>query len=311
MVHIDSLFRTITDQLLKHSQEPQFIANEDLYRPANLKNRDLVEQVIEKLLLPGSGICGFENLVELHKRSMAGESCVMMLEHYSNFDIPNLFFLARDHPEGGKIFDEVVAMAGMKLNEESKFVLAFTEAYTRLVIYPPRGLAAFEGTDAYEREEARSREINRKALHRMIRLKHSGHIILLFPAGTRYRADKPGSKDILPQVDSYLRGFDHMVLVGIAGNTLEVNPNGEMEKDLPCQDVVTYRVSPVMPCSDFRERILSGSSASGEEARQLIARAVGTELDTLHRDAAAIREEALGRLAAKGVKPQRFTLSAD
>ncbi len=308
MIHIDSFFRHITDELLANSTEPQFISDDELLRPANRKNQVLVEQIIEKLLLPGSEVVGFEHLSDLYRRSQAGESCILLMEHYSNFDIPNLFFLAKENPLGTEFLETIVAMAGMKLNEESKFVLAFTEAYTRLVIYPPRALVSLEGKPEYEQEQRRSRQVNRKALHQMIRLKHEGHIILLFPAGTRYHPAKPNSKQMLTQVESYLRGFDHMVMVGIAGNTLEVNPSGLMNQDLPKQDVVIYQASPVLNCDEFRARALEGSEADGEDAKRIVADAVGTELDLLHRDAEEIRKQRLEQLESQGFKPIQVEL---
>lgn len=293
MIHIDSFFKQITDELLANSRVSQTVSDEELFQPANLENRALVEKIIRKLTLPESGIIGYENLKELYSRSQSGESCLLLMEHYSNFDIPNLFYLAKQLELGPEIIDTIVAMAGMKLNEESRFVLAFTEAYTRLVIYPPRALMALEGTPEYEAEAKRSRQVNRKALHHMIRLKHEGHIVLLFPAGTRYHPAKPNSKQMLTQVESYIRGFDHMVLVGIAGNTLEVNPAGLMDKDIPKQDIMVYNVGPVISCNEFRAKALAGSDASGEKAKRIVADAVGTQFDVLHEEAETVRQEKL------------------
>lgn len=309
MIHIDELFRQVTDQLIRNSQESQAVNRDRVFQPANIANRILVDEIISRLVLPGSEIVGFEHLKELYERSQRGESCLLLMEHYSNFDIPCLFYLSKSYPQGEEVTGSVVAMAGTKLNEESRFVLAFTEAYTRIVIYPARLLRALEGTDRFAEEQARSRVINRTAMREMIRMKHEGHIILLFPAGTRYRPGNPESKSILLEVDSYIKGFDHIVFVGIAGNTLEVSPAGDMEKDTPKADAMVYLASPVTDARAFREAARATVPEGGEDAKRAVATAVGTRFDELHAEAEARRSEILAALAAKGIKPQRLEIT--
>lgn len=308
MSEIDQAFRQITDQLLKNSQQQQAVDSDRVFQPANLTNRALVETIVSRLILPGSTINGYENLRELHRRSQAGESCLLLLEHYSNFDIPCLFILAKQHADGVAVTDSIIAMAGHKLNEESKFVLAFTEAYTRIVIYPARKLHSLEGSEEFEAERTRSRELNRSALREMVRTKHSGNMILLFPAGTRFRPGVPESKQILLETDSYIKGFDHMVMIGIAGNTLEVNAAGDMAKDVPKTDVIVYNVSPVTSCADFRARAREGVPEGGEAAKRAVTTAVADEFGRLHDEAQEIRGRAMAVLAAKGITEQRFEL---
>ena len=298
----------MTEQLIKNSKAERSVDHRTVFQPANTANRTLVETIIAKLLLPGSRIDGYEHLIELHKLSQKGESCLILMEHYSNFDLPNLFYLAKDYPQGDEVMESVVAMAAAKLNEESRFVLAFTEAYTRIVIYPARLLASLEGTEEYPLELTKSRTINRSALREMIRLKHSGHMVLLFPAGTRYRPGKEETKRVLLEVDSYIKGFDHMVFVGIAGNTLEVNPTAAMNKDDPCTDVVVYKVSEVTDSAAFRQSQRAAFPEGGEAAKRAVGSAVEKRFDELHAEAEAIRKVALQELAEKGIKPQRFSL---
>ncbi|MEX2442035.1 MAG: 1-acyl-sn-glycerol-3-phosphate acyltransferase [Alkalispirochaeta sp.] len=308
MQHIDELFRQITDQLIRNSRQDQEVDRDRVFQPANTANRVLVDEVIDKLVLPGSTIDGFENLSELYERASRGESCLILMEHYSNFDIPCLFYVADQFENGREITDSVVAMAGTKLNEESRFVLAFTEAYTRLVIYPARMMTALEGTDRYEEERARSRMINRSALREMIRLKYSGHMVLLFPAGTRYRPGKPETKDILLEVDSYIKGFDHLVFVGIAGNTLEVSPAGNMDKDTPATDVMVYSVSEVADAATFRSEARNRAPEGGEAAKRAVTHAVQERFDHQHARAESIRGRAVEKLAEQGVTPQSLNV---
>lgn len=309
MIHIDTLFQQVTEQLIRNSKEEQEIDRTRVYQPANMANRELVEQIISKLLLPGSEISGYENLKELWERSQRGESCLILMEHYSNFDIPNFFYLTKANEQGSTVTESIVAMAGTKLNEESRFILAFTEAYTRIVIYPARLLASLEGTPAYESERARSREINRYALREMIRMKHTGKMILLFPQGTRFRPQNPESKKVLLEVDSYIKGFDHMVLIGIAGNTLEVSTASNMEHDNPATDVVVYTVSDVLDAGAFRQTARSSTPEGGEAAKRAVCAAVEKRFEELHAEAEEIRQKKLIPLAEQGVTPRRFEIT--
>ena len=305
VVGIDQLFQEVTEQLLRNSRERQAIDSDHVYQPANARNRVLVDRIIERLVLPGSYVAGLEHLQELFRLSQAGKSCLLLCEHYSNFDIPVLFYLIERQLNASALTESVIAMAATKLNEESRFVLAFTEAYTRIVIYPVRMLQALEGTDRYDAERARGRAINRAALREMVRRKRSGHIILLFPSGTRYRPGNPDSKRILPEVDSYMKGFDHVVFVGIAGNTLEVSAT--MDQDVPRQDALVYQCGPVCTSSEFRLR--HRSATEPEAAKQQVAAAVRERFVALHREAAERRAAVLADLAKTGVEPRAIPVT--
>lgn len=303
MIQINEFFGQITDKLVANSTQSQDVHSKGVFQPANMKNRQLVETIVEKLVLPGSSIQGFEHLTDLYDRALAGKSCLLMLEHYSNFDIPCFFYLAKQHERGEELTNAIVAMAGHKLNAESRFVLAFTEAYTRIVIYPARTLKSLEGSPRYDEELRISREINRNALREMIRVKHSGQMVLVFPAGTRYRPGKPESRRVLREMDGYIKGFDYVVFVGIAGNTLEVNPHGDMAQDLAKQDVMTYVVSAPRDCRVFRDTARLGCPDGGEEAKQAVADAIERALEDLHQTAEACRKPIIEALVAEGLRP--------
>jgi glycerol-3-phosphate O-acyltransferase len=66
---------------------------ENVYQLGNPENREIIGHLVEAFLLPGSRIDNVEALIELRKRSLAGESCLILAEHYSNFDFPILFRL--------------------------------------------------------------------------------------------------------------------------------------------------------------------------------------------------------------------------
>ena len=290
MPTIAEVYRTHLAAMIKNTSQNQEVTEKNVFQPGNPINRKYVDKVIEDHLLPGSRIVNVETLYELYRRSQAGKSCLILMEHYSNFDLPVfIYLLSRSGPEGQATAESIVAMAGMKLNVESKAVLAFSEAYSRIVIYPSRYLEKI--TDPEELKEARKKSsvINRAALHHMVRCKHSGHIILVFPSGTRYRPGNPDTKRGLKEIDSYLKVFDYMVLVGIAGNILRIHPSGEMEEDQLFKDTVVYKVSPILECEAFRNEARSKAPADAD-LKQYVADEVMRELEKLHQELEQLRE---------------------
>jgi len=293
MVSIKERYYHIATQMVKNSRHAEKITEESTYQESIPENRVLINQILDDLVLPESSLAHGENLKELYDRAQAGESALILMEHYSNFDIPCLYyFLERQGEPGQAIADSIVSMAGMKLNEESSFVRAFSEGYTRIVIYPSRSLDRITDPDKAAGEQQRARVINLSALREMVRQKHEGRLILVFPSGTRYRPGEPDTKRVLKTVDSYIKSFDNMVLIGITGNVLLVNPSGDMTSDYVQEDVVSYAVSPVFRCDHFRDKVRT-SAAPEIEAREAVARAVEAELEKMHNEAERHRQDGL------------------
>ena len=291
MVPIRHRYEAVAQELIKHSRQPDVITRDAVFQKSNLTNRRLVEGVVADLILPGSGIDGFDHLAKMFALAQQGKPCLILMEHYSNFDIPSLYYLLKDHgAQGDAIGDSIVSIAGMKLNEESRFVRAFSEAYTRLVIYPARSLERITDPEERAAEAKKAAELNHHATRHMIRLKHEGHMILVFPAGTRYRPGDPDTKRVLRTVDSYVRTFDHMVMIGLAGNVLRISPDGDMTKDLVVEDVVRLRVSTVISCRDFRREVRDQLDQD-DDLRNAVARRIEDGLNQLHDEAEMRRRE--------------------
>jgi hypothetical protein len=285
MTPISQKYRHLFVELMKsttrHSQE---ISPDNVFQKANLAYRPTIDRMVAEHLLPGSDFRGLENMYKLQDLSDQGRSCLILMEHYSNFDLPAfLYLLSGKSARGRQIADGIVAIAGMKLNEDSKVVLAFSEAYTRIVIYPSRYFDGITDPDRLAAERKRSSAINRSSLHEMVRCKHSGHIILVFPSGTRYRPGKPETKHGLKEIDSYLKSFDYLVFVGSSGNILRINPEGEMTDDLICEDKVVFKASPVIKCHEFRDKVRAEAPA-GADPKQYVVDRVMAELDRVHAD---------------------------
>jgi hypothetical protein len=283
MTPISHKYRHFFVELMKsttrHSQE---ISTDNVFQKANPAPRPMIDRMVAEHLLPGSDFKGLENLYELHDLCAQGRSCLILMEHYSNFDLPAFMYLLSGKGARGKeIADCIVAIAGMKLNEDSKVVLAFSEAYTRIVIYPSRYFDGITDPDRLAAERKRSSAINRSSLHEMVRCKHSGHIILVFPTGTRYRPGNPDTKRGLKEIDSYLKSFDYMVFVGSSGNILRINPDAEMTEDLICEDRVVFKAGPVIKCHEFRDKVRAEAPADAD-LKQFVVDRVMAELDRVH-----------------------------
>jgi glycerol-3-phosphate O-acyltransferase len=291
---ICEVFGTEASRMIENIRESRVITKDTLYQQSNTYNRAVIEGILDTLFLPGSELVGLENLVRLNEYSRNGESCLILMEHYSNFDIPSLVCLLS---KAGReeVAEAIVAIAGMKLNEDSPFVHAFSEAYTRIVIYPSRSLDSLEDPKELEIERKRSQEINMAATRQMIRLKHGGKMVLVFPSGTRYRPGRPDTKRGVKEVDSYIKSFDWMVFVGIAGNVLQIHPTGDMSKDLTTRDVMILQASEPVSCQDFRDTTRD-SNPQDVDPKQHVADVVMSRLEEIHGSAETLRQERLAAL---------------
>ncbi len=289
-----SKFVPLIDRMIANSTEAPVVTEENVFQTGRPANKPYLKEIMDDLLLPGSRLIGRQNLLALHELARRKKPCLILMEHYSKFDIPCFYeLLDRAGPEYREAADAVVSVAGVKLNEESKLVLAFTEVFTRVVLFPARGLEAIR--DARERHAAEKRraKLNIAAMKMLRNLRKEGRLILVFPSGTRYRPWDPSTAKGLKEIDTYLKFYSYMVLVSINGNTLVPNPaSGGMEEDYPVKDLMVYTVSPVRRCSEFRRRALKGRDHD-EDPKQIVADAVMTALRAQHDRTETSRRELL------------------
>jgi glycerol-3-phosphate O-acyltransferase len=266
------------------------VSDKNVHQPGNPEVLPYIDSMIAENLLPGSGIRGMEHLEELLASAKAGTPSLLLLEHYSNFDLPVFhYLLRRAGPQGVAIADALLAIAGIKLNETNPVVLAFTEAYTRLVIYPSRSIEIIQRNlkDPKEMlaEVMRSTTVNLASMRALLELKKQGNLVLVFPSGTRYRPWDPSSKRGVREIASYIKSFSKMCLVAINGNILRLNTeDGGMEDDLVCEDRVVYTAGPVIDCPSFREH-MKHMHHFREDKKQALVDEVMTQLERLHEGA--------------------------
>ena len=278
-------------EMTKLSKAAAKIDETQVYEEANLETRKYMKKILDDNFLPESGLRNVENFKAFYDAiTKEGKSCLILMEHYTNLDLPGILYLLEKHGEPWSIdlASRIVAVAGMKLNESNIAVRAFTEGFTRVVIYPTRSLSAVEEKEISEEEKIaeaqRARKINFAAMRAMDSCKKRGQAILVFPSGTRYRPGKPETKRGLREIDSYLRLFDCIILVSINGNCLRINPENpdDMLADIVEQDVITLTASPVINCKDFRNEVLSALPDDDEDPKQKTVDKVMEILESQH-----------------------------
>ena len=278
-------------EMTKLSKAAAKIDETQVYEEANLETRKYMKKILDDNFLPESGLRNVENFKAFYDAiTKEGKSGLILMEHYTNLDLPGILYLLEKHGEPWSIdlASRIVAVAGMKLNESNIAVRAFTEGFTRVVIYPTRSLSAVEEKEISEEEKIaeaqRARKINFAAMRAMDSCKKRGQAILVFPSGTRYRPGKPETKRGLREIDSYLRLFDCMILVSINGNCLRINPENpdDMLADIVEQDVITLTASPVINCKEFRNEVLSALPDDDEDPKQKTVDKVMEILESQH-----------------------------
>ncbi|MDR2542902.1 MAG: 1-acyl-sn-glycerol-3-phosphate acyltransferase [Treponema sp.] len=280
-------------RVIKVSKTPTIINEDNVYQQGDIDVLEILDDMMVPLLLPGSSLEGMDNLTELHDKAKSGKSCLLLVEHYSNMDLGYVSILARQAGDRGKeIAESIIAIAGMKLNEDNPAVAAFTGAYSKIVICPSRSLQELEPEKDKEMI-LRGNAINRAAMKTIIRQKYKGNLILVFPSGTRYRPWEPDSKKGVRDIDSYIRSFDFMCFVAINGNTLHVQQT-DMLNDIVIKDIVRVTVGPVVSCNQFRNKILETLSEE-DDKKQAVADEIMNELEKMHVAAEEERQKLLNK----------------
>lgn len=288
---LEETFGPLLEELTKVSKAAAKIDENVIYQPANLETRRYMDLLLKDNLLEGSCLGNIEYFKKFYDAVVKeGKSGVIMMEHFSNTDLPSLLFLMENSGIDWlcDMAKRVVAIAGMKLNEASAGVRAFSESFTRVVIYPTRSLEALKqkgvSEEEYAEEEKRARKINFAAMRAMDGCKKKGEIILVFPSGTRYRPGKPETKKGLRELDSYLRLFDLMLPISINGAVLQINPDNpdDMLADLVVPSVVKMTASDVVECKPFRNKVLENVPSDCPDPKQLTVDAVMKLMEDMH-----------------------------
>lgn len=264
-------YKDLFPKLLEYSSVDRVITEHNVFQTPNYKIRELVNGMCREVLLPGSGIKNFANAEAFLQQLKEGKKGLILMEHYSNFDLPILIYMLSSTcgETGRELSERIVAIAGMKLNEDNPYIAAFAEAYARIVIYPSRSLAAVADPEEHKKEEQRSRLINIASMRAFERVRQEGNAVLVFPSGTRYRPGHPETKRGVREIDSYIKLSDVVMPVSINGNCLRIpESKHEMTEDVVFHDRLIMTAGNI--CS---------AAALREEARQWAAQAEPDQTD--------------------------------
>ncbi|MBQ0167564.1 MAG: 1-acyl-sn-glycerol-3-phosphate acyltransferase [Treponema sp.] len=284
---LDEKYGYLVDELKSVIRAQNKIDDTNIYQESNPNMLPVVDRMLAENFLPGSGVVGRNNISAFMEQVRNGKHGLVLCEHYSNFDLPGLHYILRkDGGEDGKeLADKLVAIAGMKLNEDNAMVSALAEAFSRIVIYPSRSLASIKDPAKRAEEEARSKKINFASMRYLDQCRRRGQVIMVFPSGTRYRPGVPDTKRGVREIDSYLRLTDVFLPVSINGNCLRISEDDpkNMAHDRVVPDKVVYTFGKPVECKPFRNAILEklGDDYDGDK-KQVIVDEVMAILDRLH-----------------------------
>lgn len=295
-ISIREKYGDILGKLAQVSVAADKINETNVYQKANPQTRKFIDVLVGDHLADGSRLENKENWHAFFSAVKAGKSGLILMEHYSNADLPALCWLLEHDlgEEGKELSRKIVAIAGMKLNEADPGVKAFAESFSRVVIYPTRSLIQTEKKAQTEEEklneEKKARTINLAAMRAMDKCKRDGEVILVFPSGTRYRPGHPETKRGLREIDSYLRMFDVMVLVTINGQILSIDPDNpdDMLADKLDRAVQIFAASPVITCKQYRKDYLASLPADHPDPKQAMIDHVMEQFDVQHAEIAKL-----------------------
>lgn len=278
--------------MLKASKAATKIDETNVYQEANPDTKQYMDRLVIDNLAEGSHLEGKENFKAFLDAVKSGKSGLILMEHYSNTDLPAFCHLLNtDGGEDGKdLASRIVAIAGMKLNEANPAVRAFAETFTRVVIYPTRSREKAASSNMSEEEklaeETKAKKINLAAMRAMDKCKREGKVILVFPSGTRYRPGHPETKRGLREIDSYLRMFDVMILVSINGSMLTIDMDNveDMMADFVEPAKHIFAASPVIECKPFRKEFMEKVPETVEDPKQAIMDLIMEKLDVQHEE---------------------------
>ena len=280
-------------KMMMNSQmnENNTISPDNVYQPAITNNRELLAELMRVGHLPGSDVAGYENILKLEKLADEGKSCIIFSEHVSNMDVPSMFIRFKDHPEKRmeSVFEKLIFIAGVKLNQ-NPVVKLFAEMFTRVVIFPIRGLSKISGE-----EFDLAKKINLRATKHIMELKNKGNIFVLYPAGTRRRDWDADSMKGMKETMAYLSIFDYFCCCSINGNNMIPQEHEDMTKEAYEEDVIIFSIGEVTKTSDFVKEISEKhpNAKDKDEMRQHQVDEIMNRIEMLHTKGKLIREKAL------------------
>jgi glycerol-3-phosphate O-acyltransferase len=280
--------------------EDNKITPENVYQQAHKVNRDLLFEAVQIAHLPGSTILGKENISKLYQLAQEGKSCLILSEHLSNLDVPNMFvrFYEESDDKLKDIFENIIFVSGVKLNE-NQLVKLYTEMFSRVVIFPAKSIEKLIPDNEQNKQKIDlAKKINLRALRKIKELRSQGFLFLMFPSGTRFRPwDPTNSKKPIKETASYLNSFDYFCCCSINGNNMVPKKHEDMTREKFVKDVITFNFGEVQKTKDYLKTLMNHQTLTDKEqvkeSKQLIGDDITNQIDRLHEHAEIYRKKYL------------------
>ncbi len=247
---------------------------DNVVRWADTQNQPHFVAMCRRLLLPGSGIVGLQQLRKLVDLARGGSSCLLCLNHRSNLDVPTLDALLEDQ-SAPDLFERIIWIAGRKLEEDIGMTRLLVQCVNRVIVTPHSWFASPRSED----EIHQARCVNIAAERAVARLRHEGWVFGLFPSGTRIRPDDESTRQAIEQTDGYLRSFEYLLLANIDGCTLPVSKDRDLTHETPRLDRMRYTFGQVQRTEDWRNA--AAARYPDLDCRMAAATAIREEIDAL------------------------------
>ena len=258
------------------------VTAENVLKEGHPKSKQLLYSLMGDILEEGSEFRNANYVSDFLQQVKNGKKGIILAEHYSNFDYPMFaYLLEKTGADGKELIDRTYAIAGIKLSEENQYISALAAAFNRIFIYPSLSIEKIANEKEKEDTIKKARAINIASMRAMDKLRTSGHPILVFPSGTRYRPGKPETKMGRREIDSYIKSSDIMLLISINGNCLHVSETNSMELDLICKDKMIVTASQIYDCATFREKV-KAEKIDSDDIKQDVVNEVMNILETMH-----------------------------
>ncbi|HOV15165.1 MAG TPA: 1-acyl-sn-glycerol-3-phosphate acyltransferase, partial [Spirochaetota bacterium] len=256
---------------------------ENVYQPAHKDNRNTLFEIVKTSHLPGSTILGEENIVKLSELASQGKTCIILSQHLSNLDVPSMFVRFYDHPNPKMkdIFEKIIFVAGVKLNE-TPLVKLFSEMFSRIVLVPLSSMAKMKSQE----EMDLAKRINIAATRKLAELRKLGYIFLMYPAGTRYRPWKPETKKGIKETVSYINSFDYFCCCSINGNNMPPKEHEDMTREQFVDDTLVFNFGEIKDSKQYIAELTNSQNLfdkdDKENIKQYIVDKIMDEIDVLN-----------------------------
>ena len=271
-------------EITKHKSANHEVTPKNVFQKGNPVLSKILDKMVDDLALENSEFRHPEHLAEFLDEVNKGKKGIILAEHYSNMDYPAFInLMKKTGAKGTELAEKCIAMAGLKLGEDNPYVAAFAGSYDRIYIYPSRSIKSIKDPEVLAEELKRSKMINLASMRALEKAKEEGRVILVYPAGTRYRPGKPETKKGVKEIDSYIKMSDIMLLVSSNGNCLRISDSGDMTEDTVWKDRLIFDASPVINCEEYREKVKAEhQDLTGIDKKQAVVDQVMADLEKMH-----------------------------